>query len=390
MSEYTYFVDSNIAPAGARRIAVYEDGERKGTIPLGKLTPPDRSQRLYSFGLISDPHVTVDDVSNNNFRFALRYLVADEDVAFILNCGDLIEATVNYKGQYDHVTDPEELEALDEELAEIRAKRSLEYFQKYAEIVTAEARGKRIFAIGGNHEQLFRKRTVDGVTDWHMAKWNETYAGWKPANKDAAGNITGVYTYDVFRPEGTNDVFVLLACYAYTPEQTDTDGKVVPQSNLFPVTKAPDGASGAAPIARGTITEIKELFAQEKAAGNRIFVAQHVPTTWDHDEYVDENGKSNAYYLPRSLFYGTTMFSGHTHYPFEDQKPRETDGYSNPSYKLVNHMRSVHVPGLCDHAQGYIVDVYKNGIHLRGKKFRMVDGDVVSEDVPLGTYWIDI
>jgi hypothetical protein len=130
---------------------------------------------------------------------------------------------------------------------------------------------------------------------------------------------------------------------------------------------------------------IKKVFAELKDQGKRIFVVQHVPVT---DSYPEaELTPTNMSYLYRSLFYGTTVFSGHTHHKFEEVVEKNNKRYHG--FTTYAGFNSVHIPSTYDHAQAYVVDVYENGLHLRGKKFRVVDGKTVSEDVPLGTYWVD-
>ena len=53
---YTNFIKQNIAPKNAKSIVVFNSkGENIYTISLGRMARP-KSQKLYSFGLISDLH----------------------------------------------------------------------------------------------------------------------------------------------------------------------------------------------------------------------------------------------------------------------------------------------------------------------------------------------
>ena len=55
---YRHFIPQNTAPAGTKRIGVYDsNGNKVCTIPLGGLTPPN-SGKLYSFGIVSDIHIS--------------------------------------------------------------------------------------------------------------------------------------------------------------------------------------------------------------------------------------------------------------------------------------------------------------------------------------------
>ena len=71
---YSDFIAENVAPKEAKRIGVYNSkGNRVGQIPLGSLSFPNAGRKLYSFGVISDVHLSVAD-SESDFIRALNYL----------------------------------------------------------------------------------------------------------------------------------------------------------------------------------------------------------------------------------------------------------------------------------------------------------------------------
>jgi hypothetical protein len=85
-------------------------------------------------------------------------------------------------------------------------------------------------------------------------------------------------------------------------------------------------------------------------------------------------------------------FHGHSHTMFQLQEISSTNTYSEAcGYK------SVHIPSLghptdliggvrtkvAGESQGYIVDVYPDGIHLRGRDF------VRGEFLPIASYWLE-
>lgn len=86
------------------------------------------------------------------------------------------------------------------------------------------------------------------------------------------------------------------------------------------------------------------------------------------------------------------LFHGHSHFKFYLQ---EVDDKANYSEALG--FRSIHIPSLSvprdvvdgslkylyAESEGYVVDVYKNGIYLRGRDF------VKEEYLPIASYWID-
>ena len=89
MANYTGFIPQNVAPLNARRIGIYNaQGNRVGHIPLGNLAlPSNRGTKLYSFGALSDVHITYSTAADD-FKRALTYLNDVEDVAFTCICGD--------------------------------------------------------------------------------------------------------------------------------------------------------------------------------------------------------------------------------------------------------------------------------------------------------------
>lgn len=88
----------------------------------------------------------------------------------------------------------------------------------------------------------------------------------------------------------------------------------------------------------------------------------------------------------------TVFFHGHSHFKFYLQEQDEKANYSD-----ALGYRSVHIPSLSvprdiigdnepfvyADSEGYVVDVYENGIHLRGRDF------VKGEFIPIASYWID-
>lgn len=355
MIVYDGFGKDNIAPAGARDIGVYKDGEKVGRIPLGSLRPPNRERRLYSFGVVSDPHIG-ESGADEKLKKALTYFANNKDVSFILNCGDVVKALL-----------PGEV-----------TEKKLPWFQTYRDIVDECAKGKPVFAVGGNHEQSALQSTIEGNADHHLARWMEQYAGWKPALVDEDGNRK-LYLYDVVEPcNGTDDVFVLITCFAYLNYNTwyntlGVNTQTYPATN--PAVAAPKFETYANPpqIASGTIKDISNEILSAKEAGKRVFIVQHTPVVEAHAwEHETEPEKYN--YIPRSVYKNAVVFSGHTHYQFGDP-----NGYI---FTTAPGFSSVHVPSVADHCEGYVVDVYEDGIHLRGVNFE-------TGYIPIASYWVD-
>ena len=87
--KYTHFIPQNIAPKGAKSIGVYNaSGKRIGEIPLGFLSPVSKT-KLFSFGLISDLHVTAERTkTSTNLDNALTYF-EEQGCAFCCHAGDM-------------------------------------------------------------------------------------------------------------------------------------------------------------------------------------------------------------------------------------------------------------------------------------------------------------
>lgn len=95
-----------------------------------------------------------------------------------------------------------------------------------------------------------------------------------------------------------------------------------------------------------------------------------------------------------SHYKNVIWFHGHSHMKFSLQEGGDVANYDN-----VFGCHSVHIPSLAvprkvddtgtgyenlyEGSEGYVVDVYENGIHLRGRDF------VKGEFLPIASYWLD-
>lgn len=314
MGRYQGFIPQNIAPAGSRRIGIYNaQGNRVGQIPLGSLTPPVPGKKLYSFGALSDVHI-VYSTAADDFKRALSYLNDDADVAFTCICGDLTD---------------------DGSAAQLA---------QYKEIVDIHSADTPVYAIAGNHEHY------NNVSSGYLADY------------------TGHPLYYSFTHG--DDVFVMCGCYS----------------------EAYDGV-----FTQPYLQWIYETL--EANRNKRCFVFEHV-FPWG------DSGNPGGYYhsdlfggVRGSVFQSllrhyknTVLFHGHSHTKFELQGIDKKANYSD-----VLGYRSIHIPSLAvprdivndaltyiyADSEGYLVDVYKNGIHLRGRDF------VKGEFLPIASYWLD-
>lgn len=311
MAAYSYFIKENVAPKSANRIDVFKLGEKVGHIPIGALMPPNSTRPHYSFALISDPHVGESEDINETFKNTIGWLCKKDAIEFVLVAGDLITAK--------NSPSTEQREA---------------FFKTYGNIIAENSNGKRVLAIGGNHEQWRYDRVPEFM-------------------KEYAGVDECVYHF-----WHGKDLFVMAGSYGFY--QTE------------------DGTRKNQTFSADDLKKIRRLMNENK--NSRCFFIHHVQPLASSPEY-DLDTVTVHGYLPNSFFAhfkNMTMFHGHSHLAFEYQKTNK-----DATYNETLGFRSVHIPGLCDAKQGYIVDVYDEGYHLRGYNF------AEKKPVPIGTYWID-
>lgn len=100
--KYTHLIPQNIAPKGTKRIAVYDgNGKRVARIALGGLTPPAGSP-LYSFGAVSDTHITMSNERNRTDFARAMDLFEDYGCSFVCNAGDI--TNVGFRAEGDKTT----------------------------------------------------------------------------------------------------------------------------------------------------------------------------------------------------------------------------------------------------------------------------------------------
>lgn len=315
MSKYREFIHENIALSNTRRIGIYDEkGNRVGQIPLGSLTPPTIGKKLYSFGALSDVHITY-NTAQEDFIAALTYLNESVDVEFTCICGDLTE------------------------------NGSTEQLAQYKAVVDSYSSDTPVYAISGNHE---------GSNGWVTTESIQPY--------------TGQPLYYSFNHG--NDVFIMLGEATWWSEGLFEDGQ---------------------------LQWLQETL--ETNRNKRCFVFFHVFPWGDcgnaggyynNDIFTGEQG--NAFLSLMQHYKNVVLFHGHSHLRFDLQRIDDTANYSN-----AMGYRSVHIPSLSvprdivdgtltqvyAASEGYVVDVYENGIHLRGMDF------VKGEFLPIASYWID-
>lgn len=325
MVQYKDFILENIALPNTRRIGIYDsNGNRVGYIPLGRLTPTTIGKRLYSFGALSDIHIgeRADAKADTDLDRALTYF--NDTVDFVCISGDLTHTgTESQRTTYKSIID--------------------------------NSSTKPVYACGGNHDGSY-------ISD--LESVISSYTG-KPLYYAITHRDNSII------PE--NDVFIFVGNATGTAER------------LF--TKA----------------ELQWLYETLEANRNkRCFLFQHVRPDdgcgnalgiYDYDIWggTDQTVfESLLRHYPNVVF-----FHGHSHLKFYLQKYSDIANIEKnfgcwsvhvPSLAVPRDTASVVNPSrveLYADSEGYVVDVYENGIHLRGRDF------VKEEFLPIASYWLD-
>ena len=336
---YKHFIPENTAPSGATAIGVYDkNGKKLHEIPLGRLTPK-KEKPLYSFGLVSDIHIShYSKVSWNpetKLDNALTYL-EDASCAFCIAAGDL--TNTGFYLRTDENTAGTEY--LDER-----------QMIKYRDI--CDKHTIPVYELAGNHESYYDQDLTKNLDKW------EYYTG----KRDISYTV-----------KQGNDLFILLG-----------------QSSVSAVVSDDD------------FEWFKAVLEGNKANRCFVFVHSYIEEDSGDAGDFRENSifqywgttKRNAFLNLLRQYPNVILFHGHSHIKFGYQ---EID--DNATYTEKNGFKSVHIPSLGrprdvdvssattpyadSEAQGYIVDVYDDCIVLNGWDF------VGNKPVPLGTYRIDI
>ena len=317
---YTKFIPQNIGLQGTRRIVIRDvNGNRVGQIPLDSLTPPTYGKKLYSFGALSDIHLPY-TTGEADFKNALKYLIEEEKVDLICISGDMCDQGTEQR------------------------------YARYQEMIQTYSPNTPVYLSAGNHDAYDENgalREGDAVS-----ALMETYTG-KPL---------------YFSIEHKGDIYIFVGLC----------------KNSF--TKA----------------ELQWLYETlETNRNKRCFLFEHCFNfsgsgnafgLYTYDLLNNTEGKEFKNLL--SHYHNVIWFHGHSHTKFHGQE------YSPiANYDKVLGCHSVHVPSCAvprtdadgdfkfqieyQDSEGYLVDVYENGIHLRGRDF------VKNEFLPIASYWLD-
>lgn len=338
MAKYnTNFIPQNKAPNNESYIGVYDGESLVGRVKVNGLKMPDLGNKLYSFGALSDVHVTYGDLARSRFTNAIKFLTDEEKVVFTCIAGDLTSSGT--------------------------ADQFRSYISATEEAKSLCTRTAVIHDTTGNHDVEQGNATISYLQEYADGK--EPYASRELYYSFMQGD----------------DLFVMFGMTGWPGKNGNSilfsDESMVWLENLLDVNKdrriflfehCPYFAT-----ANGVVSEgVGALVGLPPPTGNYISSRDHA-----FMRLMNEN--------PNVIW-----FHGHTHMPF----------YRQADYSGLNYAPDlgVHIPssatGRIQNADGgwennnaeswgYVVDVYENHIVLRGRD--LANGKFV----PIASFCLD-
>lgn len=311
MKRYINLISQNVAPPGVKKISLFDSSDNKlGDIALGRLACKPNNKKLYSFGALSDVHITY-DTAEADFQKALTYLNETEKVAFTCICGDLVSQGV--VGQ----------------------------LSKYKECVDNYSPSVPVYAISGNHESY--------SSDWSQ--------NGEPVVKELMETYTGNPLFYSFKYG--NDTFIMVGIKGDAEDTLFGEGELqwlyetleANRNNrcfVFQHVRPQDGCGNAFGIYATDIWGGTEAIAFENLM--RHYKNAHLFHGHSHLKLALQT-KDNLANIDR-LFGGWSI-----HIP-SLTAPRSGD-VSGAASRVELYAES----------EGYVIDVYENSIILRGRDF---------------------
>ena len=394
----TKLIPENIKPPNADKLAIYNGDTKICDVDISSMIPTNLGTKLYSFGLLSDVHMTGDSEAGTKekdvngyisdgfyFKKALNFFKEQAcDLVYI--SGDLTDIGFwRYK----------------EDTAASKATYYYYYpnqFEEYKAICDIYADYFPVYGCCGNHESY--TKDINGVYD---DKWESTWVA-KPEPWTQIDTIEKLkyYTrtplYYTISSEPTTETTLVEGSI----DVIDNGGNIHADigNDMFIMFGQPT------PTANATWNiDWLEATLEENQDKDRIFVVEHL--TLNMDSGNPEN-VHNAYWGSfenrlvsiLSKYKNVILIHGHSHMQFQEQLKVTYSNYSTergfksvhiPSTSYTRHMvdkngdgvwNSGDKEGINDGAQGYICDVYENHIVLKGYDFQ------VNDFVPIAQYCI--
>lgn len=325
----------NIAPSNAKSISIYNGNTKVCDVDISKMQPQNLGKKLYSFGLLSDIHLsatTDTENSANGARFdsALTYF-ENQGCAFACISGDITNVGF-YTKQNDEIL-----------------PRTTQ-FAEYKRIV--ETHDIPVYGCCGNHDSYYIAIT-ENLADL------ETYTG------------DGLY---FIKTQG-DDVFIFVG------QDTATTPMSVDAFEWLKVTLET--------YKNNRCFLFIHPFVSDDDSGNPLGIYEN--KTFDYNNSAWGNARTAEFKKVLASYPNVIVFHGHSHMLFESQEK-----VCNANYSTTLGFKSVHIPSTvycrdirsgnitnADMSQGYICDVYNNHIVLKGYNF------TASSYVPIAQYCVE-
>lgn len=334
----TKLLPENIALPDVKNLAIFEGNVKVGTVDVSKMRLPELGTKLYSFGLLSDIHISPWDsgLNANKFDSALNFFEG-QGCNFVCISGDLTSTGI-YLYEDDNTVDTVNWYD-DGQFAEYKRIRELHP-------------NLPVYGMCGNHEGYVKPITLN-------LDEMEYFVGYELA-----------YTV-----KKDNDLFIFIG-------QSDENAPM--SKEHFEWLSATLEANKNK---RCFVFIHPYVDADDSGNPSRL----HASPLFDYME-VDKHGYSKSTFIDLIASYpNVILFHGHSHMRFENQESVE-----NANYSTAFGFKSVHVPSTAycrdirsgtrvnvDIAQGYIADVYANHVVLKGYDF------TANKFVPIAQYCID-
>lgn len=405
----TKLIPENITSKNVSKLVIFDKDTKICDVDITKMKP-ELGEPIYSFGLLSDIHMTGDsnvgtkEKDGNGyitdgfyFRKALDFL-SNSRCKFVCISGDLTDV-----GLFNYTSES------------TKAEYYYYYpnqFEEYKAICDVFADSLPVYSCCGNHESYVKD--IDGVYDdkWENPKnnngeWVEKPEPWTQIDSiEKLRFYTGTPLYYTISAESTSETSAVdgvNAIFNGGNIQLPLDNAILKQANdVFIMFGQPT------PTANSTWNDqINWLETTLEANKNkRCFVFEHLTLNLDsgnpanvHNAYW--GALENRLVSILSKYTNVILFHGHSHMQFQEQTKVT---YSN--YSTERGFKSVHIPStsytrkmvdknnnkvwesgekenIDNGAQGYICDVYENHIVLKGYDFQY------DQMVPIAQYCID-
>lgn len=305
MAEYEKFIPQNTAPRNCSQIYVYKGKTVVGKIKAGNLKMPMLGNKLYSFGALSDVHITY-DTAQEDFQRALSYFNEKEDVSFTCVCGDLTSSG----------TDSE--------------------IQMYADYVNTYSPDTPVYEVTGNHDAHNKVMSFDSMRAYtghslyySFTKGDDVFIMFGMTQANLNENVDTPFSveslqwlYETLEANRNKRCFVFQHCLRF-----DGSGK--------PYSKNPTG----------------NLLNNTQGSVFLSLMEHYKNVIWFHGHsHMKFQCQEDCTYANYDNMFGCKS----VHIP-SLAVPRE---YTNDAYVAMY-----------SESEGYVVDVYENHIVLRGRDF---------------------